>query len=153
MNQNIRYVHTNLIAKDWKKLADFYIKVFDCKPKYPERHLSGEWIEKLTNINNVKINGIHLQMPGYENSGPTLEIFEYNKKKSDSSNTQINNFGFSHIAFHVDDVEKVLKEVIDNGGQKYGELVKKDIRKLGTITVVYIRDPEGNIIELQNWNK
>jgi len=37
---NIRYVHTNLIAKDWRKLADFYIKVLGCKEKKPERNLN-----------------------------------------------------------------------------------------------------------------
>jgi predicted enzyme related to lactoylglutathione lyase len=26
-----KYVHTNLIAKDWKKLAKFYTDVFGCK--------------------------------------------------------------------------------------------------------------------------
>lgn len=63
MSQQIKYVHTNLIAGDWKKLAEFYIHVFGCKPVYPERHLSGEWIENLTKINDVEMNGIHLQLP------------------------------------------------------------------------------------------
>lgn len=40
----IKYVHTNIIAKDWKRLADFYIQVFNSKPLYPERDLSGKWI-------------------------------------------------------------------------------------------------------------
>ena len=32
-----KYVHTNLVAHDWKRLATFYIEVFGCKPKPPER--------------------------------------------------------------------------------------------------------------------
>jgi hypothetical protein len=51
----------------------------------------------------------------------------------------------------VDDVEKTLEELIQHGGSEYGELVTKEIENLGTITVVYARDPEGNIIELQKW--
>ncbi|MFZ5652735.1 MAG: VOC family protein [Bacillota bacterium] len=43
MNSNIKYVHTNIVARDWKKLSQFYIDVFDCKPVYPERDLSGDW--------------------------------------------------------------------------------------------------------------
>jgi len=37
-----RYVHTNLIAWDWKRLAAFYQDVFGCVPVPPERDLSGE---------------------------------------------------------------------------------------------------------------
>jgi predicted enzyme related to lactoylglutathione lyase len=66
MNGQIKYVHTNLVAKDWRKLAEFYMAVFDCKPKYPVRDLSGEWIDQATNIENVRIRGIHLALPGYE---------------------------------------------------------------------------------------
>ena len=33
----IRYAHTNLIADDWRRLADFYIQVFACEPVSSER--------------------------------------------------------------------------------------------------------------------
>ncbi|MBN2520689.1 MAG: VOC family protein [Bacteroidales bacterium] len=42
----VKYIHTNIVAKDWQKLADFYEKVFGCKKLYPERNLKGEWIDK-----------------------------------------------------------------------------------------------------------
>ena len=35
----MKFVHTNIITDNWRKLADFYIKVFDCKPVLPERDL------------------------------------------------------------------------------------------------------------------
>ena len=38
--------HINLIARDWQKLAAFYEQVFGCARIPPERHLSGEWLEK-----------------------------------------------------------------------------------------------------------
>ena len=151
MEQEIKYVHTNLIAKDWRKLADFYIKVFDCKPTYPERDLHGEWLDKLTNINAVKIKGIHLLLPGYYTNGPTLEIFEYTEKESNPGPILINNFGFSHIAFRVENVEEAISKVIEHGGKKYGEFVKNDYHDIGTVSIIYIQDIEGNIIELQNW--
>ena len=152
MSQTIKYVHTNLIAKDWRKLSLFYINVFGCKPVYPERNLSGEWIDKLTKINHVEVKGIHLQLPGYIENAPTLEIFEYNQKENNPEPMQINDFGFSHIAFHVDNVEEMLEKVIDCGGKKFGELVKTE-NNIGKLTAIYVTDPEGNIIEIQNWEK
>jgi len=31
----MKYTHTNLVARDWRRLADFYIKVFGCTPVPP----------------------------------------------------------------------------------------------------------------------
>lgn len=149
---SIKYVHTNIIARNWKKLSQFYIDVFDCKPLYPARDLSGKWIDKVTNINNVNIKGIHLRLPGYEN-GPTLEIFEYKPQKLRNIESEINDQGFTHIAFHVDAVDNVLEKVLQNGGEKLGQIIKKDYGELGILTVVYAQDPEGNFIEIQNWSK
>lgn len=144
-------MHTNLIAKDWRKLTQFYIDVFGCKPQYPERDLSGEWIDKLTNIEGVKIRGMHLILPGYDN-GPTLEIFEYDPENCRTC-YMINEKGFGHIAFHVDNVEEVVGKLIDHGGKVLGEIIRKDYKEIGFLTVVYTQDPEGNLIEIQNWSK
>lgn len=147
---NIKYVHTNLIARNWKLLAKFYIEVFDCKPIYPERTLSGEWLDKLTLMNNAKIQGIHLLLPGYE-VGPTLEIFEYSPSALEGQQS-LNALGFGHIAFHVDDVELTLDKVIEHGGELFSEVQRKKYPELDSIlTVTYTKDPEGNFIELQNW--
>lgn len=151
MKLQIAFSHVNIIAENWRKLADFYIHVFDCKPVNPERNLSGDWIDRLTGIKNVHIRGIHLQLPGIE-EGHTLEIFEYNVENNGDESRLINSKGFTHIAFRVTNVEETLKKLLKNGGSVYGELVKEKIEELGTIEVVYARDPEGNIIEIQKWN-
>jgi predicted enzyme related to lactoylglutathione lyase len=150
MKNEIKFVHTNLIAKDWKKLAQFYIDVFECVPTYPERDLSGDWIDKMTMINDVRVRGIHLKLPGYRN-GPTLEIFEYNNISEIVKKQTINDFGYAHIAFHVSNVDETIKKIIDHGGAKYGEIIEKDFPGIGILQAVYVKDPEGNIIEIQNW--
>lgn len=149
---NVKYVHTNIVAKDWKRLSQFYIEVFNCMPVYPERDISGEWIDKMTNIGEVRIRGIHLRLPGYEN-GPTLEVFQYEPENLKNDIPNISKQGYGHIAFHVDNVEEVLEKVIQNGGRKLGDLVRKEMDGIGLLTAVYAEDPEGNFIEIQNWNK
>ncbi len=149
MINDIKYVHTNIIARDWKKLARFYIDVFGCEPTYPERDLSGEWIEKMTRIEDVHLRGIHLKLPGYEN-GPTLEIFQYNKSGKDDA-PSVNDLGFGHMAFHVGNVEQVIDKIIAKGGNRYGELIEKDIPGVGILKAIYMLDPENNIIEIQHW--
>jgi len=146
----IKFVHTNIIARDWKKLAQFYIDVFQCEPVYPERNLTGDWIDRVTDIKDVRIQGIHLRLPGYAD-GPTLEIFQYNRQIENSEPAGINKQGFAHIAFLAEDVKFFYNRLLENGGSKLGELEEKEIEGVGVLTIVYARDPEGNIIELLNW--
>jgi len=145
-----KYRHTNIVAEDWRKLADFYERVLGCTPVPPERESSAEWVERCTAVPGAGIRGIHLRLPGCGEDGPTLEIFEYNKAESRPA-TAINRPGFAHIAFEVDDVEAARDEVIAAGGGCVGDLVTVEIAGAGTITFVYMTDPEGNIIELQKW--
>lgn len=145
-----KFSHVNLISKNWKALADFYIKVFECKPKPSERDLSGEWLDRLTNLEDAGIRGIHLLLPGYDSDGPTLEIFEYNRNEKNFEK-RINLEGFGHIAFVVEDVREQLKLLLEHGGSTVGEFINTEIEGLGKLSIVYARDPEGNIIELQKW--
>lgn len=147
----IKYVHTNLIAKNWRKLARFYIDVFGCEPQYPERDLSGEWVDQLTNISGVRIRGIHLILPGYA-QGPTLEIFEYDPAL-ERNKPCINRQGFGHIAFHVDAVEELACKLVEHGGRIVGQIIRQDYEGIGLLTAFYAEDPEGNFIEVQNWSK
>ena len=147
---NAKYVHTNLIAQDWKRLADFYTRVFGCALVPPERDLSGKWLDDATSVPNAHLRGAHLRLPGYGDAGPTLEIFQYDAGL-DKPTTAINRPGFGHIAFLVDDVDAARDAVIAAGGTAIGKIVSPEIAGAGQVRFVYVADPEGNIIELQKW--
>jgi glyoxylase I family protein len=148
--QGIKYVHTNLVARDWRKLADFYIQVFGCQPVPPQRDLQGNWLERLTGVAGASLQGIHLRLPGYDSSGPTLEIFQY-EQKMEAVLPAINRQGLTHIAFSVPDVAAARERVLAAGGSDLGEVVTQRITGAGQVTVAYLRDPEGNLIEVQCW--
>lgn len=144
----IKYKHTNLIAKDWKRLSEFYQKVFNCIPVPPERNLSGEWLDRITDIADSHIRGMHLRLPGFGDSGPTLEIFQYDSMPSHPA-IKTNTPGFSHIAFEVENVMEIADSVFKHGGNAVGELITREVPGVGRLTVQYVTDPEGNIIEIQ----
>jgi predicted enzyme related to lactoylglutathione lyase len=148
---NARYVHTNLIAKDWHKLADFYQQLFDCIPVPPERDLSGPNMDAGTNIKGVHVRGEHLRLPGYGDEGPTLEIFSYDPM-AEKPAPALNQTGYGHLAFSVDDVNIAQEMVINAGGNRVGEIVTVQIATGAKVTWCYVTDPEGNIIELQSWS-
>ena len=147
-----RYVHTNLIAKDWRRLASFYREVFGCTPVPPERDLSGEWLDRATGLEGARITGVHLRLPGYGDGGPTLEIFQY-EVMPERPPSAPNLPGFAHIAFAVDDVPATAQAALGHGGSAVGEPTVCKVPGVGVITFQYVADPEGNIIELQHWER
>jgi catechol 2,3-dioxygenase-like lactoylglutathione lyase family enzyme len=150
MTIHARYVHTNLIARDFQKLVDFYQNVFGCEPVVSDRTASGEWLDQLTGLCDAEIRITHLGLPGHD-AGPTLEIIQYNQP-GDAQPPAPNRPGFGHIAFAVTDVAAALQAVIAAGGGSVGEIASADLPGRGHLTAVYATDPEGNIIELQRWS-
>jgi len=146
-----KYVHTNLIARDWKKLVRFYTEVFGYETKGPERDMSGAWLDSVTSLRNAHLTGVHLRLLGYGEDGPTLEIFGYDELV-DRGMPAANQCGFAHIAFAVDDVDQALEAVIAAGGGTVGRVATTQVDGVGALRVVYARDPEGNIVELQKWS-
>ena len=148
----IRYAHTNLIAADYRRLAQFYQAVFGCVPLPPARDLSDAWLADATGVRGASLTGLHMRLPGHGDRGPTLEIFQYSEQP-ERAPIAANRPGFGHIAFEVDDVAAVRQHVLDAGGSDVGKTVTADIEGAGCITFTYVADPEGNIIELQRWSR
>ena len=152
MTINARYVHTNLIALDWKKLAKFYQEVLDCQPVPPKRDLHGQWLELATGVEDAHLKGIHLRLPGWGDHGPTLEIFQYSNMPEPGQKVP-NQPGLAHLAFEVEDVYIACTAVLAAGGSQIGEVVRLDVAGAGNVTFAYVADPEGNLIEVQRWER
>jgi predicted enzyme related to lactoylglutathione lyase len=144
-----RYVHTNLIAENWQTLSHFYEKVFGCSPVPPERAYSGSELEKGTGLPGVGLSGVHLRLPGCGAQGPTLEIFQYAPTTSRTDHA-VNQPGFTHLAFAVGSVSSARAEVLAAGGSAVGDVVVVTKPNGVDIEWCYVRDPEGNMIELQS---
>ena len=147
-SQPIRYAHTNLVARDWRRLGAFYEQGLGCVRLDPARDLSGEWLSRGTAVAGARITGAHYRLPGGGPTGPTLEIFQYDAPE-DTPPPPANRVGFGHIAFAVADVERARAAVLAAGGREVGTTETVPIAGAGHITWTYVRDPEGNIIELQ----
>ena len=144
------YVHTNLVARDWRRLAAFYQAVFGCTPLPPGRDLSGPEFDRATGIAGVHIRGVHLRLPGTGPDGPTLEVFEYDPPGPESEKA-IHRPGLAHLAFAVADVDAAVEAVLAAGGGAYGPAVSVPVAGAGVVRFAYLTDPEGNVIEVQSW--
>jgi predicted enzyme related to lactoylglutathione lyase len=151
MIKDARYVHTNLIARDWQALVRFYESVFGCVFVPPERDFSGPALEAGSGVENASLRGKHLRLPGHGEQGPTLEIFSYSHL-AEGPRPVVNRPGFAHIAFEVASVADARQAVLAAGGREVGEVVTLTTAAGRRVTWCYVTDPEGNIIELQSWS-
>ena len=44
-----------------------------------------------------------------------------------------------------------LSKLFNLCGKFYGELIETEIKDVGILRAVYMKDPEGNIVEIQSW--
>lgn len=151
MIEGVRYVHTNLIARDWKALARFYEELFGCVIVPPERDYAGAALDAGTGLAGAALKGVHLRLPGYGTAGPTLEIFTYSQL-AEGQPPKVNQPGYGHLAFEVTSVADAREQVLAAGGTAIGEIVRLMTATGKQVTWCYVTDPEGNIIELQSWS-
>jgi predicted enzyme related to lactoylglutathione lyase len=64
---------------------------------------------------------------------------------------EVHRTGLAHLAFAVDDVQDARRIVLAHGGSAVGETVTLTTATGGRVTWCYLRDPEGNVVELQSW--
>lgn len=145
------YVHTNLVARDWKLLAAFYERVFGCTRVPPERHFAGPTLEAGTGMRGARLDGVHLRLPGLGPDGPTLEVFTYSPQ-IEGLPPAVNRPGYGHVAFRVADVHEARDEVLREGGDAVGDVVTLTTTDGRQVTWCYVTDPEGNALELQSWS-
>jgi predicted enzyme related to lactoylglutathione lyase len=62
-----------------------------------------------------------------------------------------NDTGYGHLAFSVSDVSTAAREIVDHGGTLLGQIATTTVTGVGELEVIYVRDPEGNIIQLLTW--
>lgn len=147
-----RFGHVNVIAHDWRKLADFYGLVFGMEIVPPLRDYRGPDLEAGTAVAGAALRGAHLRLPGLGSDGPTLEIYQYESGPKGMP-PAANRPGYQHIAFAVPDVDAARDAVLAAGGRTVGAIVTVATADGRRVTWTYVTDPEGNIIELQAWSE
>jgi catechol 2,3-dioxygenase-like lactoylglutathione lyase family enzyme len=65
MPTQIRYAHTNLVARDLRALSAFYCDVLACVPVMDAEEYSGPWVEAITAVEGAVILVQHLRLPGH----------------------------------------------------------------------------------------
>lgn len=136
--------HISLTARDADQLSSFYKGVFGLVDKRPPKKLSGELFSRGNGLPDTVIYSIWLEFP--KEHGPFLEIMEYSAT-TNRSVPAVNEPGFGHLAISVPDLGKAVDDVLRSGGSLQGQVTNFGTEEEPHM-IVYVRDSEGNILEL-----
>lgn len=108
-----------------------------------EADMEGPLLNNVTALDNAKTK---IVMVGPPDGGTSIELVKY-YAPTDEKGVQpslANTLGIRHIAFEVEDIEGIVAKLRQKGAELFSEIQNyEDIYKL-----VYVRGPEGVIVEL-----
>lgn len=77
-----------------------------------------------------------------------FDIMEMTSDHGPATPPSIARVGTGHVAFEVEDLDGMLEHVRAAGGRPFSEPVRFDLNDGGAVVVCFLRDPDGNIVEL-----
>ncbi|MGN5881987.1 VOC family protein [Staphylococcus simulans] len=144
--------HIGLTVPDIEAATQFFKAGLDGKVAYDSQTemdplRGGKAVERFLDLEQgAKIIKKRMMVFG---NGPNIEMFEFvNAHQHKPSALQ--DIGFTHISFYVDDFDKALHQIIQAGGEPVSE-PHENTRYEDTLgnQTIYIKAPWGSLIELQ----
>ncbi len=140
----MKLLHVSLTARDADQLSAFYKGVFGLVDRRPPKKLSSTLFSRGNGLPDTGIYSIWLEFPS--NHEPFLEIMEYTQTLNRGV-PAVNEPGFGHLAISVPDLDKAVDDVLRFGGSFQGQVTNFGTEEKPHM-IVYVRDSEGNILEL-----
>jgi catechol 2,3-dioxygenase-like lactoylglutathione lyase family enzyme len=141
----VRFDQTKFLARDPEGLARFYEEALDCVVVVPLQEISDAAVPRAIGVPEGDVSLTVLRLPGRGDHGPSLELYSVSGQRPDNWHYQP---GQGQIAFEVDDLEASIGAVVAAGGSKLGEVVEWEAPSGSRAMFVYLKDPEGNIVDL-----
>ena len=139
--------HIALTVSSLEKSLPFYVDLLGFEEL--ERHrLEGETISTMADTPGVVMQVVRLKTP--DGSKILLDLQQYVAPQGTTSNARLGMANHSHFAFKVKDIATI-----------HGRLKKKGVEFVsapvafaldhGAVRVVFLKDPDGFILELVEW--
>lgn len=133
--------HTGIYVKDLERMKDFYCHYFDMDV-FVHNVEGGVYSETILGVRGISIELYKLQ----RQDGTMIELLKpWIVQSKEIYAPSVTCFGCLHIAFTVENLDKVYKDMTDEGIQFVS---KPTISPNGKAYVCFCRDPEGNYLEL-----
>jgi len=133
--------HVGIVVKDLAKTTDFWTNLIGFKLHIDAKEIS-PYIDDLLGITNPDLRTVKL----IDQNGFIIELLEFvNYPAKDNWEGNLATTGLTHIALTVSDLESLAAKLTENDYKFISEIKKSPN---GAVKVVFLRGPEGLMLEL-----
>jgi len=144
--------HIGITVPNIEQAVSFFVDVVGCEAFYklgPFADGEGNWMKDNLNVHpRAQIPEIRLVRCG---NGSNLELFEYTSPDKNTNQPKNSDIGGHHIALYVDDIEKAVAYLKENGITVQGDVHVMDSGPSAGESWVYFMSPWGMQLELVSY--
>jgi catechol 2,3-dioxygenase-like lactoylglutathione lyase family enzyme len=137
--------HTGLTVADLDRSLHFWRDAMGMEVLF-QQEKAGGYLEAIVGEPGAHVRMAHLAFGG---QGPRIELFQYLAPSGGQHRLRPADVGFAHVCVACDDLDERLERLIAAGGRPFSKPVEVDtgVNKGGRS--VYLRDPDGHVVELE----
>lgn len=136
--------HTGLTVRDLDRSLAFYRDVLGMEVVF-EQEKRGGYLADIVGYRDAHVRMAHLEFPG---GGHRVELFEYLHPTAQGDPGEPRDVGITHVCLAVDDIDALFERVVAAGASPLSQPVLVDTGANAGGRGVYVRDPDGVLLEL-----
>jgi catechol 2,3-dioxygenase-like lactoylglutathione lyase family enzyme len=142
MSADIQFDHTGFITPSVERSIDFWTNVmgFEARPVVERR---GPWVASFTGVAGGAIRIVHMF-----GLGTHIEFIEFLAPTRAPEDLPVNQPATGHVCLRVPDLDAMVKRVLAVGGSLAGQITTITEGAAAGVRGLYLRDPNGVLIEL-----
>jgi len=136
--------HTGLTVRDLERSLAFYRDVLGMEVLF-EQEKEGGYLGAIVGYPDAHVRMAHVAFPG---DVQRIELFQYVSPEPRGEPGEPRDVGITHVCLRVDDVDSLAERLRGAGAELFSEPVLVDTGANAGGKGVYLRDPDGVILEL-----
>lgn len=133
--------HTSFTVSNMEKSIEFYRDILGLELKWDSLaagvRFKGEAADNVTNC-----PGTELRIAFFAAGNNRIELVEYTPTGKQQVDNKASDTGSAHVCFRTDNIDELYQKLVANNARLHCPP-----QKLDNATVMYFRDPDGNILE------
>jgi catechol 2,3-dioxygenase-like lactoylglutathione lyase family enzyme len=137
-------LHTGLTVSDLERSLRFWRDGLGMEVVMRQDKRGG-YLEAIVGEAGADVRMAHLAFPA---GGHRIELFEYVEPRRIPSPRRPADVGFAHVCVVCDDIDSLLERMAAHGGSPFTAPVEVDTGANAGGRCLYMRDPDGHVLEL-----
>ena len=136
--------HTGLTISNLERSLRFWRDAMGMNVLF-EQEKAGGYLEAIVAEPGAYVRMAHLAFDG---AGPRIELFQYVAPSAGRHVSRPADVGFAHVCVACEDLDERLERLVAAGGTPFSEPIEIDTGVNRGGRGVYLRDPDGHVVEL-----